>query len=103
MARHADGTIVINTAIETDGFKKGSKDMEAAFRKAAHNLEGVSEKIQISIEKSVQAFEKQNAAYREQEARVESLKAKIEEAQSEKEKCETGEISQTEFAKWLKR
>lgn len=84
MARHADGTIVINTAIETDGFKKGSKDMEAAFRKAAHNLEGVSEKIQISIEKSVQAFEKQNAAYREQEARVESLKAKIEEAQSEK-------------------
>lgn len=84
MARHADGTIVINTAIETDGFKKGSKDMEAAFRKAAHNLEGVSEKIQISIEKSVQAFEKQNAAYRDQEARVESLKAKIEEAQSEK-------------------
>lgn len=84
MARHADGTIVINTAIETDGFKKGSKDMEAAFRKAAHNLEGVSEKIQISIEKSVQAFEKQNAAYREQEARIESLKAKIEEAQSEK-------------------
>lgn len=84
MARHADGTIVINTAIETDGFKKGSKDMEAAFRKAAHNLEGVSEKIQISIEKSVQAFEKQNAAYREQEVRVESLKAKIEEAQSEK-------------------
>lgn len=84
MARHADGTIVINTAIETDGFKKGSKDMEAAFRKAAHNLEGVSEKIQISIEKSVQVFEKQNAAYREQEARVESLKAKIEEAQSEK-------------------
>lgn len=84
MARHADGTIVINTAIETDGFKKGSKDMEAAFRKAAHNLEGVSEKIQISIEKSVQAFEKQNAAYREQEARVESLKAKIEEAQSKK-------------------
>lgn len=84
MARHADGTIVINTAIETDGFKKGSKDMEVAFRKAAHNLEGVSEKIQISIEKSVQAFEKQNAAYREQEARVESLKAKIEEAQSEK-------------------
>lgn len=84
MARHADGTIVINTAIETDGFKKGSKDMEAAFRKAAHNLEGVSEKIQISIEKSVQAFEKQNTAYREQEARVESLKAKIEEAQSEK-------------------
>lgn len=84
MARHADGTIVINTAIETDGFKKGSKDMEAAFRKAAHNLEGVSEKIQISIEKSVQAFEKQNAAYREQEARVESLKAKIEEAQNQK-------------------
>lgn len=84
MAKHADGTIVINTAIETDGFKKGSKDMEAAFRKAAVNLEGVSEKIQISVEKSIQAFSKQNAAYREQEARVDSLKDKIKEAQSQK-------------------
>ena len=33
----------------------------------------------------------------------ETFSAWSKEAQSEKEKCETGEISQTEFAKWLKR
>ena len=33
----------------------------------------------------------------------ETFSAWSKEAQSEKEKCENGEISQTEFAKWLKR
>ena len=91
-AGKADGTIVIVSKIETDGFVKGTKELENACRRAAASVENIGEKTRISLEKSVDAFAKQNDAYRNQQARVEELKQAIDELG--KQKVETPEFKQ---------
>ena len=91
-AGKADGTIVIVSKIETDGFVKGTKELENACRRAAASVENIGEKTRISLEKSVDAFAKQNDAYRNQQVRVEELKQAIDELG--KQKVETPEFKQ---------
>nr|DAF02373.1 MAG TPA: minor tail protein [Caudoviricetes sp.] len=75
----ADGHIVIDTKINEDGFKAGSKDIVAAAKRTASSVGEIGEKAKISLEKQINAFEKQNTAYTEQEQKIESLKRKLEE------------------------
>lgn len=74
-----DGTILIDTAIETDGFKKGTKELEAACRNAAMSVENIGNKAKIALQKSANMFSKQNSAYAEQEKKVQGLKQQLDE------------------------
>lgn len=79
-----DGEIVLNTKINSEGFKAGSKELEAAVRAVANSVDGLGEKTRNSINKSVTAFAKQNNAYAEQKRKVDELKAKIAELSNQK-------------------
>lgn len=79
MAIQADGTVYINTAIDTDGFKAGSKDIEAAVRRMVQSVERIGETARISLQKQTDAFVKQNQAYAQQKKKVESLRQQLEE------------------------
>lgn len=79
MAAKADGTIYINTAIETDGFKAGGKDIETAARRMAKTVSGIGTSARIAMQKQVDAFAKMNQQYAQQEQKIESLKNKLRE------------------------
>lgn len=91
MAGQYDGEIRINTAIETDGFVSGGKEVEAAARRMAKTVSGIGVTAKIALQKQTDAFVKQNQLYAQQEQKVNSLKEKL------KELSET-QIETTEFA-----
>ena len=75
----ADGTIYINTAIETDGMRAGGKEVEAAARRMAKSVSGVGAAAKLALQKQADSFVRQNQLYAQQEQKVEALKAKFEE------------------------
>ena len=84
----ADGRIVIDTAINTSGFQAGTKQMEAAARRAASNLDNIGTKAQINLQKTLDAFGKQNEAYRRQQQRVEALQNQLKEMREQRVKTD---------------
>lgn len=79
MAAQADGTIYINTAINTDGMKAGGKEVEAAARRMAARVSGIGDAAKLALQKQADSFVRQNQLYAQQEQKVEALKAKLEE------------------------
>lgn len=79
MASKADGTIYIDTAIETDGFVSGGKEVEAASRRMAKSVSDIGASARIALQKQTDAFIKQNQNYAHQTQKVEALKAKLKE------------------------
>ena len=77
MAGQADGYIIIDTEIDTDGAKAGSKELEANVRQCISSINGLGDKAKASLNKQANAFSKLNDQYREQEKRVEQLKEKV--------------------------
>lgn len=77
MAGQADGYIIIDTEIDTNGAKAGSKELEANVRKCISSINGLGDKAKASLNKQANAFSKLNDQYREQEKRVEQLKEKV--------------------------
>ncbi len=75
----ADGTIIIDTAIKTDGMAPGTKEVEAAVRRMANSVTDLGKKSEIALQKQAAAFAKMNSAYAEQERKVKDLKRQIEE------------------------
>lgn len=80
----ADGTIYVDTAIDIDGFKSGSRDLETAAKKVAATVEGMGKKIEISVQKSVNAFVKQNQAVYKQQEKVKALQKQLESLNDQK-------------------
>lgn len=80
----ADGTIYINTAIETDGMRAGGKEVEAAARRMAKSVSGVGAAAKLALQKQADSFVRQNQLYAQQEQKVEALKAKFEEIKGQK-------------------
>ena len=76
MAGQADGYIIIDTEIDTNGAKAGSKELEANVRQCISSINGLGDKAKASLNKQANAFSKLNDQYREQEKRVEQLKEK---------------------------
>lgn len=83
MAR-ADGTIYINTAIETDGMRAGGKEVEAAARRMAKSVSGIGESARLALQKQTDSFVRQNQMYEQQRQKVEALRAKLEEMRGQK-------------------
>lgn len=79
MAQQADGTVYINSSIDTDGFTAGGKEIEAAARRAAKTVKGIGDAARIALEKQTAAFVKSNQLYAQQEQKVQDLQNKLEE------------------------
>jgi phage-related protein len=79
MAGQADGYIIIDTEIDTNGAKAGSKELEANVRQCISSINGLGDKAKASLNKQANAFSKLNDQYREQEKKVEQLKEKVSE------------------------
>lgn len=77
MAGQADGYIIIDTEIDTNGAKAGSKELEANVRQCISSINGLGDKAKASLNKQANAFSKLNDQYREQKKRVEQLKEKV--------------------------
>ncbi len=74
----ADGTIIIDTAIQDDGMKAGSKEVEAAVRRMATSVNDLGRKSQIALQKQAASFAKLNQAYARQERKVKDLEKEVE-------------------------
>lgn len=75
----ADGTILIDTEINADGMKAGSKEVETAVRNMAKSVENLGTKAKTALNKQVDAFTKLNAEYSAQQKKVDNLKKKVQE------------------------
>ena len=73
----ADGTIVINTEIRTDGFMEGAHDVEQAVKRMASTVKGIGTAAQTALNKAVDSFIKLNQEYAAQEKKVDALKEKV--------------------------
>ena len=80
----ADGTILIDTEINADGMKAGSKDVEAAVRRMANSVNDLGTKAKTALNKQVDSFSKLNKEYAAQEKKVEELKKKVAEYGNQK-------------------
>lgn len=92
MAGQADGYIIIDTEIDTNGAKAGSKELEANVRQCISSINGLGDKAKASLNKQANAFSKLNDQYREQEKIVEQLKEKV--AELGKQKIPTDEYKE---------
>ena len=62
----ADGSIIIDTKIDEDGFEAGTKELEAAARRMANSLSDLGDKAKIALQKQVDSFAKLNNQYSQQ-------------------------------------
>ena len=56
----ADGSIIIDTKIDEEGFEAGTKELEAAARRMANSLSDLGDKAKIALQKQVDSFAKLN-------------------------------------------
>lgn len=88
----ADGTILIDTEINADGMKAGSKEVEAAVRRMASPVNGLGTKAKTALNKQVDAFSKLNNEFAAQSKKVDELKKKV--AEYGKQKIPTAEYKE---------
>lgn len=74
----ADGTVLIDTEINTDGMEAGSKEVEAAARRMADSVENIGTKAKAALNKQVDSFVKLNQEYAAQAKKVDELRQKVE-------------------------
>lgn len=74
----ADGTVLIDTEINTDGMEAGGKEVEAASRRMADSVENIGTKAKAALNKQVDSFVKLNQEYAAQAKKVEELRQKVE-------------------------
>lgn len=88
----ADGTILIDTEINADGMKAGSKEVEAAVRRMASSVDKLGTKAKTALNKQVDAFSKLNNEFAAQSKKVDELKKKV--AEYGKQKIPTAEYKE---------
>lgn len=88
----ADGTILIDTEINADGMKAGSKEVEAAVRRMASSVNDLGTKAKTALNKQVDAFSKLNSEFATQSRKVDELKKKV--AEYGKQKIPTAEYKE---------
>ena len=88
----ADGTILIDTEINADGMKAGSKEVEAAVRRMTSSVNDLGTKAKTALNKQVDAFSKLNNEFATQSKKVDELKKKV--AEYGKQKIPTAEYKE---------
>lgn len=80
----ADGTILIDTEINADGMKAGSKEVEASVRRMAASVNDLGTKAKTALNKQIATLSKLNNEYAAQEKKVDALKQKVAEYGNQK-------------------
>lgn len=78
MAKGYDGEIIINTELNSDGLKRGSKEIEQSLKRTANTLKGLSDQQKAQVQSLTASFNSLNRLYAEQARQVENLKKKQE-------------------------
>lgn len=73
----ADGYIIIDTEINSDGMKAGSREVEAAVRRMANSVNDMGNKAKTALNKQADAFAKLNNEYAAQERKVAEIKKRV--------------------------
>lgn len=92
MAERADGTVYINSSIDTTGLKPGGKEIEAACKRMAKSVADMGNKVKTHTQEVAVTLVQQNRLYAEQAEKVERLKQQMEELREQK-------VTTTEFQK----
>ena len=71
MAERADGTVYINSELDTSGFKPGGKEIEAACKRMAKSVADMGNKVKTHTQKVAVTLVQQNRLYSEQAEKVE--------------------------------
>lgn len=79
MVRTADGTIYINTLIDTEGIVLGVKQIRNALKNATEDVAKIGAITQSSARTVISTLNQTGDAISQQEAKVDSLKQKFEE------------------------
>lgn len=80
----ADGTILIDTEINADGMKAGSKEVEESVRRMASSVDKLGTKAKTALNKQVDSFVKLNQEFAAQSKKVDELKKKVAEYGNQK-------------------
>lgn len=73
----ADGYIIIDTEINADGMKAGSKEVEAAVRRMANSVDDMGNKAKTALNKQADVFAKLNNEYAAQEQKIAEIKKRV--------------------------
>ena len=73
----ADGYIIIDTEINADGMKAGSREVEAAVRRMANSVNDMGNKAQTALNKQADAFAKLNYESASEVRKVSELMKKV--------------------------
>jgi hypothetical protein len=74
----ADGSIIIDTEIQTDGMVPGTQEVEQAIRSMADSVKKIGTDAQMSLQKQINTVSRLNSQYAQQEKKIESIKKKME-------------------------
>lgn len=80
----ADGSIIIDTEIDTDGAKVGSRELENHLRKAAAKVNDLGETTKTALNKQIDSFAKLNRETAAQKEKVDELRKKVAEYGNQK-------------------
>lgn len=85
----ADGSIIIDTKINTDGIHAGENKLKSSMKKLEASINGLGEQSKASLQKQMLSLSRLADRYDQQARKVESLKQKLSELS--KQKIETEE------------
>ena len=80
----ADGSVVIDTKIDTSGVEKGMEDIKNSLKRMSNSVDGLGKNAKSSIEKQVSSLSKMNTQLGKQVDKVNLLQKKLEDISSKK-------------------
>lgn len=80
----ADGSVVIDTKIDTSGVEKGMEDIKNSLKRMSDSVDGLGKNAKSSIEKQVSSLSKMNTQLGKQVDKVNLLQKKLEDISSKK-------------------
>lgn len=80
----ADGSVVIDTKIDTSGVEKGMEDIKNSLKRMSDSVDGLGKNAKSSIEKQVSSLSKMNTQLGKQVDKVNLLQEKLEDISSKK-------------------
>ena len=84
MSEQADGSIRIETALDTSGFLKGKREVESSAKEMGQNVEAVGASAEKTAEKIAQTFSGSGQQIDQQTEKVENLNSALDKLGSEK-------------------
>ena len=79
MSDYSDGSMIVNTEIDTEGFKKDSEKLEKAVASLSKRVESIGQQMKTAIAKNnTSAMESLNRQFSESQTQVDALRRKME-------------------------